>query len=71
MKIERNKMKIITLVLFIVSMQLGFCQSKNEYLKNNRFDLLNSNFELPESNLKIIGLGAYHGSQETENAENI
>jgi hypothetical protein len=71
MKIERNKMKIITLVLFIVSMQLGFSQSKNEYLKNNRFDLLNSNFEFPESNFKIIGFGAYHGSQETENAENI
>jgi hypothetical protein len=71
MKTERNKMKIKTLVIFIVSIQLAFSQSKTEYLKNNRFDLLNSNFEFPQSNFKIIGFGAYHGSQETENAENI
>ena len=71
MKTERNKMKIKTLVLFIVSIQLAFSQSKTEYLKNNRFDLLNPNFEFPQSNFKIIGFGAYHGSQETENAENI
>ena len=43
-KTERNKMKIKTLVLFIVSIQLAFSQSKTEYLKNNRFDLLNSKF---------------------------
>lgn len=71
MKTERNKIKIKTLVLFIVSIQLAFSQSKTEYLKNNRFDLLNPNFEFPQSNFKIIGFGAYHGSQETENAENI
>lgn len=70
-KTERNKMKIKILVLFIISIQLAFSQSKTEYLKNNRFDLLNSNFEFPQSNFKIIGFGAYHGSQETENAENI
>ena len=64
-------MKIKILVLFIVSIQLAFSQSKTEYLKNNRFDLLNSNFEFPQSNFKIIGFGAYHGSQETEKAENI
>jgi hypothetical protein len=70
-KTERNKMKIKILVLFIISIQLAFSQSKTEYLKNNRFDLLNSNFKFPQSNFKIIGFGAYHGSQETENAENI
>jgi len=48
MKTERNKIKIKTLVLFIVSIQLAFSQSKTEYLKNNRFDLLNSNFEFPQ-----------------------
>ncbi len=64
-------MKIKIIVLFIVFMQLTFSQSKNDYLKNNRFDLLNSNFEFPQSNFKIIGFGAYHGSQETEKAENI
>ncbi len=71
MKTERSKMKIKTLVLFIALIQLAFAQSKTEYLKNNRFDLLNSNFEFPQSNFNIIGFGAYHGSQETENAENI
>lgn len=64
-------MKIKIFVLLIVFIQSAFSQSKNEYLKNNRFDLLNSDFEFPQKNCKIIGFGAYHGSQETENAENI
>lgn len=51
--------------------QSAFSQSKSEYLKNNRFDLLKSNFEFPQKNFKIIGFGAYHGSQETEIVENI
>ena len=63
-------MKIKTLVLFIVSIQLAFSQSKTEYLKNNRFDLFNSNFDFPQINFKIIGFGAYHGSLETEKAVN-
>lgn len=64
-------MKIKIFVLLIVFIQSVFSQSKNEYLKNNRFDLLNSNFEFPQKNFKIIGFGAYHGSQETENTEKI
>ena len=68
---KRNKMKIKTLVLLILFLQSAFSQSKSEYLKNNRFDLLKSNFEFPQKKFKIIGFGAYHGSQETENAENI
>ena len=71
MKNERNKMKIKILVLFIVFIQSAFSQSKNEYLKSNRFDLLKSNFEFPQKDFKIIGFGAYHGSQETENVENL
>lgn len=71
MKTERNKMKIKTLVLLMLFIQSGFSQSKNKYLKNNRFDLLKSDFEFPQKDFKIIGFGAYHGSQETENAENI
>jgi hypothetical protein len=51
--------------------QSAFSQSKSEYLKNNRFDLLKSNFEFPQKDFKIIGFGAYHGSQETEIVENI
>ena len=64
-------MKIRIIVLWIVCIQSVFAQSKNEYLKNNRFDLLNSNFEFPQNEFKMIGFGAYHGSQETEKVENI
>ena len=64
-------MRIKIILLFLSLSQSLFSQSKNEYLKNNRYDLLNSNFEFPQSNFKIIGFGAYHGSQETEKAENI
>ena len=64
-------MKFRLLALLIVFVQIAFSQSKNKYLENNRFDLLNSNFEFPQKDFKIIGFGAYHGSQETENAEKI
>lgn len=64
-------MKIRLLIVLVVFIQSAFSQSKDEYLKNNRFDLLNSNFEFPQKDFKIIGFGAYHGSQETENVENI
>lgn len=64
-------MKINILVIFIALVQATFAQSKNTYLKNSRFDLLSSNFEFPQNDFKIIGFGAYHGSQETENAENM
>lgn len=64
-------MKINILVIFFAFVQAAFAQSKNAYLKNNRFDLLSSNFEFPQNDFKIIGFGAYHGSQETETAENI
>lgn len=64
-------MKFKLLAIFIVFGQLSFSQSKNDYLKNNRFDLLNPNFEIPQNDFKIIGFGAYHGSQNTETAEKI
>lgn len=64
-------MKIRILIALIAFIQLAFSQSKDAYLKNNRFDLLKSNFEFPQKDFKIIGFGAYHGSQETENVENI
>jgi len=64
-------MKIRILIALVVFIQSAFSQSKDAYLKNNRFDLLKSNFEFPQKNFKIIGFGAYHGSQETENVENI
>lgn len=64
-------MKIRILIALVVFIQSAFSQSKDAYLKNNRFDLLKSNFEFPQKDFKIIGFGAYHGSQETENVENI
>jgi len=64
-------MKFKLLAIFIVFGQLSFSQSKNDYLKNNRFDLLNPNFEIPQNDFKIIGFAAYHGSQDTETAEKI
>jgi len=63
-------MNLRTLVLFLVLVQGAFSQSKNEYLKNNQFDLLSSNVAFPQNDFKIIGFGAYHGSQGTEEAEN-
>ncbi|RKS03134.1 hypothetical protein [Flavobacterium sp. 102] len=50
---------------------MGFSQSKNDYLQSNRYDILDASFEFPHSGFKIMGFGAYHGSQETENAEKI
>ncbi|WP_416865340.1 MAG: hypothetical protein ACMVP2_23340 [Imperialibacter sp.] len=44
-------------------------QSKQDYLKNNRFDLVSPGFSFPDNSFKIIGFGAYHGSAKTEVAE--
>ena len=62
-KNEHNKSKIRILILFVVFIQSSFSKSKNEYLKNNLFELLNSNFKFPQRNFKIIGFGAYHEKQ--------
>ena len=64
-------MKYKILVILFLTTQLFCAQSKNNYLKNNRFNLLHTNFEFPQIKFKIIGFGAYHGSQETESAEKI
>jgi hypothetical protein len=64
-------MKFKLFILLTLFTQLAFAQSKKDYLKNNRFDLLSANFELPKQDFKIIGFGAYHGSQETEKVEKI
>jgi len=44
-------------------------QSKEEYLKENRYDLRNNKFEFLQRDFKIIGFGAVHGSAKTEDAE--
>ncbi|WP_291127459.1 hypothetical protein [Flavobacterium sp. UBA7682] len=64
-------MKFRLLLYIILFAQLGFSQSKNDYLQSNRYDILDASFEFPHSGFKIMGFGAYHGSQETENAEKI
>jgi len=60
--------KKITLILLLIA-TLSFGQSKLDFLKENRFDLHNQNFDFPENNFKIIGFGALHGSAKTYVAE--
>lgn len=43
-------------------------QSKQDYLKTHRYDLRDAEFTFPETEFKIIGFGAYHGSAKTEEA---
>lgn len=60
--------KIFILLLSLTTF-LSFGQSKNEYLQNNRFDLTSKEFIFPQKDFKILGFGAYHGSEKTEKAE--
>jgi hypothetical protein len=64
-------MKLILLALLIALSQFSFSQSKNTYLKNNRSNLLSADFSVPNHQFKVLGFGAYHGSQKTEEAEHI
>lgn len=57
----------ILLILFVYSNI--FTQNKNNYLKENRFDIEKPNFKFPQTDFNIIGFGAYHGSTETYQAE--
>jgi hypothetical protein len=61
------KSKIIALFLFLYTITL-FGQDKETYLLKNK-NILGFNFAFPESDAKIIGFGAYHGSAKTEDAE--
>jgi hypothetical protein len=60
--------KKIILLITLISL-LSFGQSKNEYLKDNRFDLNSKEFDFPQNDFKILGFGAYHGSIKTEKSE--
>jgi hypothetical protein len=55
-------------VVCLFYLQFSFSQEKQEYLSVNKFDL-NKLPEFPQSEMKIIGFGAYHGSAKTEEAE--
>ena len=61
------KMLLLFLLAFI-TLQAN-SQNKTAYLEKNRFDLNASNFRFPQSDFKIIGFGAYHGSAKTEKVE--
>jgi hypothetical protein len=60
--------KLFILPLIFVILQ-SCTQTKIDYLHKNRFNLTASKFEFPQKDFNIIGLGAYHGSAETENVE--
>jgi hypothetical protein len=61
------KDKIVTIILFLYTIML-FGQDKETYLLRNK-NILDSNYTFPESDAKVIGFGAYHGSSKTEDAE--
>lgn len=60
--------KIFIILSFIISLT-AFSQSKKDYLKQNRFNIENSDFKFPQTDFNIIGFGAYHGSAKTYDAE--
>ena len=62
-------MKSFLCVISICVFQVGFTQSKQEYLSKNRYDLFSPDFIFPDKGFKIIGFGAWHGSSKTEDAE--
>ncbi|MEQ8246011.1 hypothetical protein [Fulvivirga sp.] len=64
-------MRCTLILLFTILSLSGQGQSKLEYLKNNRFDLNKKNFTFPQEDFKILGFGAYHGSQKTEITEHL
>lgn len=55
-------------ILFLLHAVLVFAQDKEKYLSQHK-SKLDASYSLPESNAKIIGFGAYHGSAKTEDAE--
>lgn len=62
-------MKQLFITLLTIISFSSYSQNKQEYLKNNRFDLSASKFQFPEKDFTIIGFGAYHGSVKIEDAE--
>ena len=62
-------MKKLVIIIFI-SINL-FAQDKKAYLKENRFDMLASDFRFPKTDFDVIGFGAYHGSAKTYEVEKL
>ena len=61
-----KQLLFISVLCFYLS---GISQSKEAYLKQNRFDLNSETFDFPQKDFNIIGFGAYHGSAKTEDVE--
>lgn len=58
------------LILAILLIVFQSCtKTKQDYLKENRFDLNSASFNFPQDNFKILGFGGYHGSAKTEEVE--
>ncbi|WP_299276818.1 hypothetical protein [uncultured Psychroserpens sp.] len=62
-------MKQLLFIVVLCSYLSGISQSKEVYLKQNRFDLNSETFNFPQKDFNIIGFGAYHGSAKTEDVE--
>ncbi|TDS15291.1 hypothetical protein DFQ03_1932 [Maribacter caenipelagi] len=62
-------MKKIFTAFFTLLSVYNYAQLKVDYLKNNRIDITNIEFNFPQQDFNIIGFGAYHGSIKTEEAE--
>lgn len=60
--------KLFILLISVFSLQ-SFAQTKQDYLKENRFNLREQGFHFPQKDFNVIGYGAYHGSAKTEEAE--
>lgn len=69
LSIENQTMKRIFIAFFTLLSVYNYAQLKADYLKNNRIDITNSEFNFPQHDFNIIGFGAYHGSIKTEEAE--
>ena len=65
--------KKLFILIVLLQTVLFYAQdnTKVNYLKENRFDLNSKDFKFPQKDFKIIGYGAYHGSQKTEAVEMI
>ncbi len=65
-------MNVRTLFCFISSVLLPYISHsqnpKQEYLKNNS-SVLDESYAFPQTDVNVIGFGAYHGSAKTEDAE--
>ncbi len=59
-------MRLFLIFLFTVTTFHIQAQSKPAYLKTHRYDVRDAGFSFPETDFKIIGFGAYHGSVKTE-----